>query len=746
VRSQPLVTGALFALLLAAYLLAYSGEVQSSDELSMFCVTRSLATQITSNTDAIRWMGLQQGAYGPDGHLYAKYGLGTSLIATPLYIASQTLALGAVQMTWLLNAVLTALTGVLVFLSARSLGYRDGVALVTGLLYGLCTPAAVYSQSFFSEPLAAGGLLAAGYFLLQFHHRRRAVVAVAAGTALGLALLARISNLIVVPILGLYLLTQCGPPHLAGRSERGEDTPGRWWRWLVRAWGPGLAFVVPLVLGALVVAGYNWLRYGHPFQTGYHPLETFSTPFLTGLVGLLFSPGKGLFLYAPVLVLAVVACPTFFRRHRAEALMVGGVLAAHLLLYSPWFVWHGGHCWGPRFLVPTLPFLALALAPAVAWAAWSRWGLALLSALALLSGTVQALGLAVSFDRFFETMDSLGFPLYDQRLFFDPVYSPLIWQVRFLLAGDWLPAWTRQSEALLPPLALLVLAGGTLLLAWRGIGPRWRVLLRLLGPALAVTSLAAPLALVAALYPDPRSPRPAYRELTHMLDRLARPGDAVILNAPARTATLLEYLRAPLPVLGLHEPGAPSPEAEVALRSYAATHPRLWLVSDETISSAAGLDDWLSARGYKSLSTRFEPAGLALYVFPAELPLPRALGITLGERITLVAVRAAGSAVPGEVVPVAITWRPAAAWHTPEQLHLLVQLFGPDGMLLAQQDWTLTQEEETTTRLGLLLPAPAASGVYRLEARVYRPQDGQRLTTSAGQEAIYLGDVLIAGP
>ncbi len=718
----------LFALLLAVYLLAYSGDVQSSDELSMFCVTRSLATRAATDTDAIRWMGLQQGADGLDGHLYSKYGLGTSLVAVPLYVSARILSLGMVQTTWLLNAILTALTGVLVFLTVGALGYDDGPALVVGLLYGLGTLAAVYSQSFFSEPLSALSLVAAGYFLLRFRHRPRIVYAALAGAALGLALLARVSNAVVAPVFGLYLLALCGP----GR-------PSDLRRWAVRAGRPGLAFAAALAPGALIVGGYNWLRFGDAWQTGYHPLETFSTPFLIGLVGLLVSPGKSLFLYAPVLVLAGAAFPAFFRRHRAEALLAGGVFVAHLLLYSPWFVWHGGHCWGPRFLVPTLPFLTLALAPALEWAGRSRWRMALVGGLALVSGAVQALSLAVSFDRFFETMDGLGLPLYDPRLFFAPAYSPLVWQVRFVLAGDWFPAWARDGWSLWPPLSLLALALVGALAAARRRGG-W-----LLGLALAGACVLVPAALAARLYPDQRPPRPAYRALAGMIDELARPGDAVILNAPARTAALLEYLRAPVPVLGLHEPGAPSPAAEATLRQYATAHRRLWLVSDETVP-AAGLDEWLSARGYKTLTARFEPAGLALYAFPVEPLTGRALDVTLGQRVTLVSARIPARVAPGDVLPVAVTWRPAAAWHTPEQLHLLVQLFGPDGTLLAQQDWTLIEEEETTTRLGLLIPVDAAPGACRLETRVYRPQDGRRFTTPTGEEAVYLGDVTIAGP
>jgi hypothetical protein len=733
-RSRTVLGIALFAVLLAAYLLAYNGEVQASDELSMFCVTHSLVTRGTTTTDAIRWMGLHQGAYGPDGHLYSKYGLGTSLAAAPLVALARLplLDLGAVRTAALLNSFLTALAGLLLLWYVIQLGYGEGIALAAGLLYGLATLAAAYSPSFFSEPLSALSLLAAGTLLLRFRTTARTRYALLAGAALGVALLTRIANGLVVPLFGAVLLASCR----SGRS------PGLR-RWMVRSWRPALAFTLPLISGALVVAAYNLARFGDPLQTGYHALETFSNPWLEGLVGLLFSPGKGLFLYSPVLILAVASFPAFLRRHRAEALLAGGIPAAYALLYASWFAWHGGHAWGPRFLVPALPFLVLALVPSLTWASQSPWRKLLVGVLALASGLVQVLGVAVRVDRFFDmVMYDWGLPVYDPRLFFDPAYSPLLWQVRLLARGPLAPVWTHNRWLLLPALMLLVLALGTMGWAWRGLGRRGA---RRLGLALAVTCLVAPLATVALLVRDPRPPRPGYRDLAASLDSLAQPGDAVLLNASTRTTLLLDTLLTPVPVLGLHEEGTLSPASQVALRQYTAAHRRLWLVTDETVP-AAELRAWLEARGYRTLAARYSPAALTLYAFPGEQPSPQVLDVTLDGRITLVSGGVAAHATPDEVLPVVVQWRPATNWDAAENLHLLVQLFGTDETLLVQQDWALIQQEETTFRMGLSVPGQVDPGTYRLEARVYRDEDGLRLTAPGGEEAVLLGGVRISGP
>jgi hypothetical protein len=733
-RSRSVLVLSLFALLLAAYLLAYSGEAQASDELSMFCVTQSLVTRGTTTTDAIRWMGLHQGAYGRDGHLYSKYGLGTSLAATPLYALARLslFNLGAVRTTALLNSFLTSSTGVLLFLYVTQLKYSDGIALATALLYGLATLAAVYSQSFFSEPLSALSLLAAGYFLLRFRTSAQTPNVMLAGAALGVALLTRIANVIVVPLFALVLLASCRP---------GQSLSAR--RWTIQSWRPAIAFTIPLALAALVVAAYNLLRFGNPLQTGYHSLETFSNPLLSGLVGLLFSPGKGLLLYSPILILAAVSFPAFLRRHRAEALLTGGITAAYTLLYASWFAWHGGHSWGPRFLVPALPFLVLALVPSLVWAGESRGRMLLVAVLALLSGMLQALGLAVSVDRFFDmVMYEWGLPVYDPRLFFDPSHSPLLWQGRLLASGPLAPVWTHNHWVLLPALVLLVLALGTMTWAWRGMRRRGA---RILGLTLAGACALLPLAFIALLYPDPHPPRPGYRDLAASLHSLAQPGDAVLLNASTRTTILLDYLRAPVPVLGLHEEGTLSSASQVALHQYVTAHRRLWLVTDEAVP-AAELQGWLDARGYRTFAGQYRPAALTLYAFPWEQPPMRALDVTLGRRITLLSGGTAAHTAPGEVLPVVVQWRPASNWDATEDLHLLVQLLGADETLLAQEDWALVQQEGSTFRIGLSIPSHATAETQRLEVRVYREEDGLRLTASSGEEAVLLGEVEMLEP
>jgi hypothetical protein len=644
-RDRPLALG-LFAVLFSVYLLTFSGVYHSSDEMSMLAVTDSLARRGAWDIELLRWMGEQQGSFGPDGHLYSRKGIGTTLAALPYYgPALQSRLLPNIQTAMLTNGVITALTGWLVYLLLRRLRYSYGVSLLAALAFGLGTMAWPYARYLFSESLAGLGLMLSLYFLVRLRDEQDLPSALWAGAGLGIALLARLNNAIAAPFLGLLLLVYLYRQH--GRN---------WQSWL----GPVVLFGLPVLVSLAITGWYNWLRFGSPLTTGYLPQENFSTPLFEGLYGLTFSPGKGIFWYNPILLVALIAWPTLYRRHRAEATLIAAIVLANLAFYAPWYLWWAGHAWGPRFLVTILPFAALSLAPALE-AALRRRALALvLGALAVVSVAVQIPGVAVSFNLYLEEIHAeLG--LYDRATLFDPAYSPLLRQIAYLRLENLDLAWARGGAidwvALLAGLGLVGVSGLALWGAWR------RRLTSLMTAGLTV--LLAGGALLSMLrYASSGD----VAQAAHALASMEEPGEAVALTEPGLTEAFQDTYDGRLWVWGV-------PSRHGVAVEHNAT--------------------WSAGRGDPDATTaRFQVGAVRLDLFatpgqpfdPARLPpTPPEETARLGDKIELLAFESDDGQIPsGGTLSVALYWRALAPMDT--SYTVFVQAIDEAGSKIGQVD------------------------------------------------------------
>lgn len=352
---------AVFALLL----IIVPGAIMESDGQSMVQVTRSIVER-HDFTVSTPLYGQLNGVPGVGGQEYSKYGPGQSLVAVPFYL------LGRAAMPILpayyqpeapimaastLTALVTALTAMLVMLSSIALGATRRGGVVLGLIYVLCTPALVYATQWFSEPLTGCLILASFYALLRARGAslvERQWSLRAAGVALAAAVATRPDALVLAPPLLVYGV-------LSGeRRQR------------VRR---AVVILAPLLLTLAALAFFNQSRFGSPFETGYnrddiytqedtHPIRSVKA-FFVAVYGLLFSPGKGLLEYAPVVLLLPLGAFLLWKQRRnVEVTVIGLVALIALVVHADILIrWVGGWSWGPRFLMPVLPLLLLLLSP-----------------------------------------------------------------------------------------------------------------------------------------------------------------------------------------------------------------------------------------------------------------------------------------------------------------------------------------------------------------------------------------------
>jgi hypothetical protein len=248
----------------------------------------------------------------------------------------------------------TAGIAVVVFLLAAQLGASQRASAALALVYALGTMAWSHAKTFFSEPLAALLVAVAVLFAFRATDQGRPTLAAWSGLASGAALVARVSTGLFPPLIALYLLG------LATRRyglRRGVTT--------IAAYGAGS---VPTLM---LLGLSNWWRYGSVLDLGYEKIPL-DFPLGSGLHGLLLSPGKSIFLYAPVVLVGVLALPAALRRRPPEILLLLAASTANIIFFARFRYWHGDHAWGPRYLQIVLPLMVVLCAPVLHRVPWRR--------------------------------------------------------------------------------------------------------------------------------------------------------------------------------------------------------------------------------------------------------------------------------------------------------------------------------------------------------------------------------------
>lgn len=241
-----------------------------------------------------------------------------------------------------LNALLHAATVSAFYLLILRLTRCSRAALLTAVLFGWCSLALPYSGDTFSETLATLFVVLSLYSLAA----SSGISAALGGLWLGLAITTHLTAILAVPFFAVLTQTQ-------RRSLR-----------------PLINFGLGLAVPLLLLAWHNTARFGVPWETGrgiaakiFQAQQTTVSPWI-GLHGLLFSVGRGLIFYSPVIILGILGWRAWKRSASIWAWTLLAAFAIRLVFIATRREWHGGLALGPRYLLMMLPIL---LIPAAYW-------------------------------------------------------------------------------------------------------------------------------------------------------------------------------------------------------------------------------------------------------------------------------------------------------------------------------------------------------------------------------------------
>jgi hypothetical protein len=337
-------------------------------------LTRAIVEQGTLHIDAYRsqpnW-STEDTAYF-NGHYYSDKAIGSSFLAVPFYflLYQITNAFNIALNSSLIKHVLTtivlgsafAINGTAMYLIARIITQNSWKALFAALSVSFGTMLWPYSAVYYGHVLAAAFLSVAFYLLFSMKFAPETISAdkfAWAGLSVGLAFITEYTTALIIVGLGFYALNFL-------RKQKPVTITH-----VVAA--ASLGALLPLA----VMFAYNLSTFGTPITFGYayessnsfqqgmsQGFMGINRPHLSVLYRITIDPQFGLFWQSPILLLAPMGYFMAFRNstRRAEVLLSLFAITGFLVMNSGYYLWWGGHAFGPRHLIPALPFFIIPIA------------------------------------------------------------------------------------------------------------------------------------------------------------------------------------------------------------------------------------------------------------------------------------------------------------------------------------------------------------------------------------------------
>jgi hypothetical protein len=372
----------LFLLCLTAGLLAFvvqSGELGTADTMHRLQTAHWLWTsqpQVFPNEYP------EFGLHGRGGRIFSWYGIGQSLLMLPTDLVATWIsqwhifsayeddpAVRSIMVSYSTNILINVLTALIAFRFLRQLRFEIKESIFGVLALMFCTTHLHYTQNMQENNYIM--LLTLAGFSYQYEWlrsgSRRALFIGSA--ALGLNLLTRVTTALDLIAAGVLLTAILWF----------ERTP------IIEICRKAIQYckvAVPIyVVCACIERIYNFYRF-ETWTGTYLPIFAresrmqdptlpanfpWSTPLHEGILGALFQPEKSIFLFDPMLVLALLLTVLLWKRLTVEVRAYAAtslfLLAAYITFYARYTYWAGDFSWGDRYVSMAVEMVALIAVP-----------------------------------------------------------------------------------------------------------------------------------------------------------------------------------------------------------------------------------------------------------------------------------------------------------------------------------------------------------------------------------------------
>jgi len=257
------------------------------------------------------------------------------------------------------------------FLISRSFNYKITTSLALAFILGLATIFFAYSQTSYNNTPSVCFMLAGFLFFRWFIDNQKILYLVVSAVLLVFGFMFRQDVIyVIIPLFVFLILNQIFQKTWTLTS-------------IIKKITKIISFALPLLLGYEFNKTIEGMRHATEstvnsigadigdvlgdlirLEPAFEPTGS-QLVFGTGIFGLLFSPGAGLFIYVPILLTVFFAFPDFFRKNKIFTVLLLVISSMFIIGFGNTNMWQGYTAWSPKYLYAIIPFLLLPLGASI---------------------------------------------------------------------------------------------------------------------------------------------------------------------------------------------------------------------------------------------------------------------------------------------------------------------------------------------------------------------------------------------